>query len=155
MIDAGFLGKQKENLLKRKRELEKELKMDVEEEKEDEKEEASPDLLDRAAGETLVLEKESQEEILKIELNDVDHSLGKVESGQYGICEKCGHEIEKERLEILSTACLCLSCKMVCDKCGMEIEEARVLGKKIPAHCQNCEEEFEPQVTYTSSLRPE
>ena len=155
MIDQQFLDSQKEKLLTRKQEIEKELKIEIEEEKEDEKEEALADVTDRAAGETMVLEKQSQEENLRLELSEIVHSLSKIESGQYGICEKCGKEIEKERLTILATACLCLSCKMVCDKCGVEIEEARVLGKKIPAHCQNCEEEFEPQVTYTSSLRPE
>lgn len=37
-------------------------------------------------------------------------SLTRLKKGTYGKCEKCGKQIEVERLEALPTASLCLSC---------------------------------------------
>lgn len=37
-------------------------------------------------------------------------SLTKLKKGTYGECERCGKQIETERLEALPTASLCLSC---------------------------------------------
>jgi RNA polymerase-binding transcription factor DksA len=36
---------------------------------------------------------------LKTRLNEVEIALGKIQSGKYGICEKCGKEIEEEILD--------------------------------------------------------
>jgi RNA polymerase-binding transcription factor DksA len=33
-----------------------------------------------------------------------------METGDYGICTKCGAEISKERLEIVPYAALCIKC---------------------------------------------
>lgn len=41
----------------------------------------------------------------------VESALSKIAKGRYGICENCGREISKKRLEILPTARYCLSCK--------------------------------------------
>lgn len=40
----------------------------------------------------------------------IDLSLTKIKNGTYGMCDKCGHTIENERLKILPTATLCLIC---------------------------------------------
>lgn len=40
----------------------------------------------------------------------VDKALSKMESGTYGICEKCGGKIEAERLEADPAASLCIKC---------------------------------------------
>lgn len=37
-------------------------------------------------------------------------SLSKINKGTYGKCEKCCKSIEKDRLKVLPTAILCLSC---------------------------------------------
>ena len=37
---------------------------------------------------------------LKNRLAEIDIALGKIQSGGYGICEKCGKNIEKEILDI-------------------------------------------------------
>lgn len=37
-------------------------------------------------------------------------SLANLRTGKYGKCEKCGKEIEIERLEAMPVATLCLSC---------------------------------------------
>lgn len=40
----------------------------------------------------------------------IKESLTKLKDGKYGKCEKCGSEIELERLEAMPTAKLCVSC---------------------------------------------
>lgn len=37
-------------------------------------------------------------------------SLTRLRSGRYGRCERCGKLIEAQRLEVIPTATLCLSC---------------------------------------------
>src|SRR3989344_808681 len=56
--------------------------------------------------ETLV----SLEHSLELKLKDVNIALEKVEKGGYGACEKCGKEIEKERLLACPEARLCMAC---------------------------------------------
>jgi len=53
-------------------------------------------------------------------LAKVERALGKMEDGSYGICEKCGKPIEKERLDLIPYTALCA-------RCSKEEEE------KIPA----------------------
>lgn len=44
-------------------------------------------------------------------LGDINDALDKIESGKYGICEKCGNEIELEVLEVDPESRLCHNCK--------------------------------------------
>lgn len=46
-------------------------------------------------------------------LEDVKASLGRLGRGTYGSCERCGKEINPERLEAIPTATLCISCKQL------------------------------------------
>lgn len=48
---------------------------------------------------------------LRSNLRDVERALAKMESGGYGICERCGNPISLERLEALPWAVLCIDCK--------------------------------------------
>jgi RNA polymerase-binding protein DksA len=41
----------------------------------------------------------------------IDKALRKIESGTYGVCERCGKPISEERLEALPWAELCIDCK--------------------------------------------
>ncbi|HSX57750.1 MAG TPA: TraR/DksA C4-type zinc finger protein [Candidatus Saccharimonadales bacterium] len=50
-------------------------------------------------------------EELKKELIDVERALKRIEAGTYGICLSSGDKIEEERLKIMPTASLCLSCQ--------------------------------------------
>lgn len=50
-------------------------------------------------------------------LAQADHALEKLKAGTYGICERCGQEIDRARLEVLPWATLCHHCQ--------EGEEAR------------------------------
>jgi len=47
----------------------------------------------------------------KKRLKEINLALEKIERGDYGICEKCKKEIEKERLEANPAARFCLKCK--------------------------------------------
>ncbi len=62
---------------------------------------------------------DSVERELLFELNDnerrilgnVEDALQKIENGTYGVCEKCGKEIEIERLKAMPFAKVCIKCK--------------------------------------------
>lgn len=49
--------------------------------------------------------------VLERKLSDIDSALRSIEKGQYGTCERCGRQIELERLEVKPDATLCLSCQ--------------------------------------------
>ena len=49
--------------------------------------------------------------VLERKLSDIDNALRSIEKGQYGTCERCGNQIELERLEVKPDATLCLSCQ--------------------------------------------
>ncbi|MCE7884808.1 MAG: hypothetical protein DYH08_13290 [Actinobacteria bacterium ATB1] len=47
---------------------------------------------------------------LRENLEDVEAALARMDAGKYGICEKCEGPINPERLEVLPSARLCVSC---------------------------------------------
>ncbi|WIF94571.1 TraR/DksA C4-type zinc finger protein [Caminicella sporogenes] len=51
------------------------------------------------------LEDKEQKHLLKVE-----KALEKIENGTYGICEKCGKEIEFDRLDIIPDTEFCMKC---------------------------------------------
>jgi len=69
------------------------------------------DDIDRAAG-------NSQREILfflsdhdRHRLDAIEDALNKIDSGRYGVCEKCGKKIKNARLQAIPYARLCIKCK--------------------------------------------
>ncbi|HSH23543.1 MAG TPA: TraR/DksA C4-type zinc finger protein, partial [Acidimicrobiales bacterium] len=44
-------------------------------------------------------------------VEEIDRALSKIEQGTYGVCEKCGEPIPRERLKALPHAALCVRCK--------------------------------------------
>ena len=52
---------------------------------------------------------------LRSNLQDVERALAKMDAGTYGICERCGNEIARERLEALPWAVLDVDCKQKAD----------------------------------------
>ncbi len=50
----------------------------------------------------------SLEHSLEVKLKDVNLALEKIKEGKYGICEKCGKEIEEARLEAIPEARTCM-----------------------------------------------
>ncbi len=51
------------------------------------------------------------EEQARQNLEQIDHALGRIADGSYGICARCGKTIPVERLEAVPETELCLSCK--------------------------------------------
>lgn len=54
---------------------------------------------------------------IRLYLRKIDDALARVDEGSYGICERCGAEIGRERLEAMPMTTLCKACK--------EAEESR------------------------------
>jgi len=48
---------------------------------------------------------------LEMKLKNINLALEKIKKGEYGICEKCGKEIDEERLKAFPEARTCNSCK--------------------------------------------
>jgi len=68
--------------------------------------------LERAADEVEEYETlRSIEQSLELKLRDINLALEKIKKGNYGICEKCGKEIEIDRLEAIPEARFCKNCK--------------------------------------------
>ncbi len=44
-------------------------------------------------------------------IEKIDRALGRIESGTYGLCERCGRPIEKPRIKALPYASLCIKDK--------------------------------------------
>ncbi len=68
---------------------------------------------DRASQESDVsLELRNRDRERKL-IKKIDEMMAKIDSGDYGYCEKCGIEIGLSRLEARPTATLCIDCKML------------------------------------------
>ena len=66
---------------------------------------------DRASQETdIAIELRNRDRERKL-IKKIDETLGRIESGEYGFCDKCGVEIGIKRLEARPTATLCIDCK--------------------------------------------
>lgn len=48
---------------------------------------------------------------LKRALRDIDRALERIDTGRYGVCDRCGNEIGADRMEFRPTSILCVSCK--------------------------------------------
>ena len=49
-------------------------------------------------------------EVERQELGEVHRALGRLDSGTYSLCERCGQEIALRRLEAIPWAHLCMTC---------------------------------------------
>ncbi len=71
-----------------------------------------PDLGDQATAETersFMLRLRGRERRL---LKKIDEAIERIESGVFGICDKCGMEIDIRRLEVRPVTTLCIDCKI-------------------------------------------
>ncbi len=59
-------------------------------------------------------------------IKKLDKALGKIEEGDYSVCEDCGEDIKFERLFARPTAELCISCK---DEAERE-EQGNYIGRQ-------------------------
>ncbi|MGH7240553.1 MAG: TraR/DksA family transcriptional regulator [Candidatus Saccharimonadales bacterium] len=53
----------------------------------------------------------SLEHNLELRLRDLELALDKMKTGRYGICERCGKEIEEKRLRVCPEARECMACQ--------------------------------------------
>lgn len=44
-------------------------------------------------------------------LENVSNALKKIDEGTYGVCDACGKDIPKARLDIMPSATLCITCR--------------------------------------------
>jgi DnaK suppressor protein len=66
---------------------------------------------DRASQETdIAVELRNRDRERKM-IKKINETLERIESGEYGYCDKCGVEIGIKRLEARPTATLCIDCK--------------------------------------------
>lgn len=72
-------------------------------------EEGDPDLIEREKNVALVSQ-------LEVKQAGVQAALRSIEKGKYGVCERCGKEIDPERLEVRPDATLCLPCQIEVEK---------------------------------------
>jgi len=72
-------------------------------------EEGDPDLIEREKNVALASQLERR-------LEGVRAALRAIDKGRYGLCERCGKEIDPERLEVKPDATLCLQCQVEVEK---------------------------------------
>jgi len=46
-------------------------------------------------------------------LKEIDEALHRIQTGQFGICTRCGRQVEKERLEAIPYTPYCFACRQV------------------------------------------
>jgi DnaK suppressor protein len=72
-------------------------------------EEGDPDLFEREKNVALLTQ-------LEHKLEGVQGALRSMQKGTYGLCERCGKEINSERLEVRPDATLCINCQSEVEK---------------------------------------
>lgn len=70
----------------------------------DDVDDAASDLVERDKTQALIF-------ALERKIESIDHALDQAQSIGYGVCERCGNQIEPERLEIFPETTLCITCK--------------------------------------------
>jgi len=55
----------------------------------------------------------AQEQRLLDQLVDIELAIKKLEGGNYGLCQKCGEQIEIARLQAMPTAKICMKCNQI------------------------------------------
>jgi DnaK suppressor protein len=95
------LEQEKEHALHELNHLREDLKTEMEMEDMDD---AAPDLIERDKMQALIF-------TLERKIESIDHAIEHAQEIGYGVCERCGKEIEPERLEIFPETTLCINCK--------------------------------------------
>ena len=106
-VRKAFLKQAKETLLDMKSQVLRGIREDLKEDREGQKDEGR-DTYDVAS-------EERDREINYLlsdrdrgKLNSIDQALERIDEGTYGICERCGEPIGRERLEVRPSATLCI-----------------------------------------------
>ena len=121
-MDKILLKELEEKLKKSKLEIEEELKSFAKENKEirNDWKTKYPKFNEGVGSESDEGEADEEEEYmdllpvehsLELKLREINRSLEKIKDGSYGICEHCGKEISRERLEAYPEVKLCIKCE--------------------------------------------
>ena len=51
-----------------------------------------------------------------LKLQQIKAALQRIESGEFGICSRCGEDIDSRRLEFDPTAPMCIACAQILEK---------------------------------------
>ncbi len=97
----SVLKQEREHTLTELQNLRQELRVEMEIEDIDE---AASDLIERDKTLSLIL-------TLERRVEDIDHAIKQAQQHGYGICERCGKQIDPERLEIFPETTHCVDCK--------------------------------------------
>jgi DnaK suppressor protein len=97
----AILKEEREQALNELEHLRADLQIEVEMEDIDD---AAPDLIERDKMQALIF-------TLERRIENIDHAIEQAQEIGYGVCEKCGKDIEPERLEIFPETTLCINCK--------------------------------------------
>jgi DnaK suppressor protein len=60
----------------------------------------------------------------RMKLNAIDDALERIEDGTYGICEECGCDINKKRLNVVPFTRYCITCQSELEKRGFKGTES-------------------------------
>lgn len=102
--NQAFLTKQKKLLLSEKNRVEEELKAINKMPSYGDSDEANAQEIERFEG------YKGMEKELKQLLKEVNKALNLLENGKYGICQNCGNQTEKDRLQAFPAANTCIKC---------------------------------------------
>jgi DnaK suppressor protein len=106
----------KEILFKMKEEIIDEIREKIKSDSKKDSKEDVGDIYDLAS-----IERDRELDLLisdrdKEKLEEIEDALDRIDDGTYGVCEKCGAKIPKERLKIMPFALFCVSCKSELEK---------------------------------------
>lgn len=116
-MDKKILAQIKEDLLKRKKQIEDDLKSFTknDEHEKDEHRAQFPDYGDKSDESVQEIDDYSTnlatEKVLESTLRDINEALARIEKGTYGICKFCKNEIGEKRLLARPVASTCVACK--------------------------------------------
>jgi len=96
---AARLKSRMGDLLKRAKVIEDDLRHPLEAD-------SSEQAIDLADDEMLI----GVDDVLRAEITQIRQALGRIESGTYGTCSKCGADIGRERLDARPIATRCIKC---------------------------------------------
>jgi len=102
----AVLEQEREHTLTELEHLKAELSAEIEH---DDVDDVASDLIERDKTQALIL-------TLERKLEDIEHALEQAADGSYGICERCGKQIDPERLEIFPETTLCVNCKRATER---------------------------------------
>lgn len=79
------------------------------EEPELELEDGDPDIIEREKSLALIRS-------FELRLEEIENALDQIKNGTYGICERCGNQINPERLKFMPEAKYCITCQTAVEK---------------------------------------